>query len=167
MYIMKNAKKTLLALVLSTLSATALADVYGEVGFGYISTDIAGQDLGHNMLTASAGYNFNEGASFQNKLELTAGYGIGDDDIAGISAQVDHFYGLSYRPTYQINDDVEIYGRLMYSQIQGSVGTATNSTSVSDSETGYGIGAGYKNFTFSFTKIDEADLLAVGYSINF
>lgn len=161
-------KKTLIALLLSATAATAGAQGYGEITASQVSIDAdLGQDVEHLMFTGAIGYNFNPEQKFQNKLEAIAGVAMNDGNVADVEVELENYYGIAYRPTVKVGEELELFGRVLYARVKGSVSQGLSSASDSESETGFGVGASYNGLTLSYTDIDDADFISIGYTFSF
>ncbi|UAA38764.1 outer membrane beta-barrel protein [Paraneptunicella aestuarii] len=172
-------KKTLLAITLAALSSSALAadeNYYVELGVSSLSEDFDGtRDFEQMAISGTAGYNFNPADSFQHKAELMFGFGHGSDKIKDgdvtLELNVKNYYGIAYRPTYMINDELAVFGRLAYARAKTNasltIGEVTVSASDSESETGYGAGISYGDFSVSYTKFDDSDFITAAVAFKF
>lgn len=163
-------KKTLLSALFLTLPVFATAETYVQADLGRVSADIEVDDAKHFLLGGTLGYNFNPGEQFQNKVEAFASFGLNDDKVSGVDIKVEHFYGVAYRPTLKLNQDWDIYARLVYAKARAKASFRGNSASqTSDWEAGYGLGVSYKNFNLSYTDVNDLDLdtISLGYTFEF
>lgn len=158
-------KKALLALT-AALSFNAAANSYLELDYTHIFENdvVLNEDFSQSAISARYGHNFSaEDAALQNKIEAFIGLGLGDDDIFGNELEVTHYYGVSYRPTVQLNADWDVFGRLSYARIRAEV----NNSHASESEVGFGFGVSYDAFSLSFDKFDDLKFVNLGYTFNF
>lgn len=158
-------RKALLALT-AALSFNAAANTYVEVDYTHIFENdvVLNEDFSQSALTARYGHNFSaEDAKLQNKIEAFVGLGLGDDEIFGTDLEVTHYYGVSYRPTIQLNNDWDVFGRLSYARLRAEAGN----THTSESELGFGIGVSYDAFSLSFDKFDDLKFVNLGYTFKF
>jgi hypothetical protein len=145
-------------------AATSQAQSYLELGLTQINADLGSETFNQFALSGSVGYNFNPGKSFQNKIEANLAFGIGSDSIFGTDVKLDNYYGLSYRPTFELGNDWEVFGRLAYAKAKLSAGSESET---SDFELGYGVGVSYSNISLSYTDIDDTSFVSLGYSFKF
>lgn len=170
-------KKVLLAA--SVLGCSFAASAGWQLGGGYsnISSDEGGIDVSLGALYASAGYKYDtshKGLSIVPELRL--GVGIGDDDVRifgrTVNVEVDRFVAFSVRAQQTFDNDVYAYVMPTYADLKIEASAFGNSASDSDSEFGYGLGLGYNvsstsSIELSYEDIDDADIISIGYKVNF
>lgn len=158
-------KKTLLALT-AALSFNAAANPYLEFDLNYVYDNdfVANEDFSQTAVTGRYGFNFNENSdTFQHKIEAYFGFGLTDDSVLNSEVELTHFWGLSYRPTYKINNDWDVFARVSHGRFYVEV----DAINASDTETGYGLGASYKGFNLSFEQFDDINFVNLGYSFKY
>lgn len=185
--------KTLLTVIATTsllVSANALAqkkgDVYGEVA--YVTTSIKDESssnlgtfkpsAGRLTLGSVVAENIAVEGLIQHGLSASS-HMVG---TANIELKLKTGYGLAVRPFMNLNDKVEVYGRLgSVRSGNGATATLSNGTSVSTSDrvtnTMYGGGLVYKvsdkvAAVLDYTKLNKKDdtavsMVAVGLRFGF
>ena len=85
---MYNFKSLLAVTLLTSASSIALADSYVGVDYSFIEAE----DVDLEAIAFKAGYQLNEWAS----IEARVGFGVGDDHINGVKAEINNFYGAYF-----------------------------------------------------------------------
>ena len=136
-------------LVITALSATllavpaAFAEGNLELGAGYSHVDTDGANL--DALTARGTWFVNRNVGPQIGIEGEASFGIGDDDIGGGKAELDHSvagFGVVQAP---VSERVDLFARVGYADSEYKV-KVPGVGSASDSTDGVAYGAGAKVF---------------------
>jgi opacity protein-like surface antigen len=144
-------KSVALAAIMAMTSAQVLAQVYGEVGYQAttIKTTVAGNNVKSSpgAVVGYLGYDLNDNLALEGSLTL--GVGSADTTVNGasqsnpVSTKIDHGYGVYLKPKVRINESVEVFGRLGYTQGKSTSSTATVSSSETKSDWAYGLGMSY------------------------
>lgn len=170
---MKMISKIALAAVLAAgVSAPAFAQdmgAYGDIGIANINTDTGAGDANILMVQGHLGYDFNDYFGVEGEL----GFGIGDEDVSGVTVEVNNTFGAYAVLSTPMNDGFEFFARLGY--VQAEVEASALGTSVSDSGDGaaYGVGAKYyfdgvNGVRFDVTSFEgDATVFGVGYARKF
>ena len=144
-------KSVVLAASMAMASAQVLAQVYGEVG--YQATTIKSTVAGNKVKTSPdtvvgyIGYDLHDNLAIEGSLIL--GVGSADTKVNGasqskpVSTKIDHGYGVYLKPKVRVNQSVEVFGRLGYTQGKSTSSTATVSSSETKSDWSYGLGVSY------------------------
>lgn len=181
------------AVVAATVSPSAMAQsvgsVYGELAYTTVSIkDVSSTDLGTFKPTAGR---FGVGTVVHDNLAIEGFLlqGLAKDSrsvtVSNVAANVDvklkTSYGVALRPFVNLNNDIQLFGRIgsVRAEIEGTV--SANGRSVSDSSksthTIYGVGVSYKlnnamsaivDYTKLSTKEDtESSMVGFGIRYNF
>ena len=144
-------KKLLLVSAISLTAFAAQAQIYGEVG--YVSTTIKDTNEGFTIkasptaIRGMLGYELNPNLA----VEGMAAFGLSDasikvngQSIPGVNFTIDHAVGIYLKPKLKLNDAVEIFGRVGYARVKGTVSVpAEGSESNTESSASYGAGLSY------------------------
>lgn len=171
-------RKISAAILVSAMPLMASADWVAGGDYATLDAD----DISLSALVGSIGYRFPlQSESHSIIAGVRYGLGVGDDSFpAGqgesIDVELDSFMALEATYEYDFGNNFYIQGTLSWADIEteasynGQAGSF--SASVSESEVGYGIGAGYKfsdalGAELSYETYDETDYLALGLRFNF
>lgn len=126
-------KRFTAAAVLSTMAGFATAQPY--VGLDYTFIDAEDVDLG--AIALKGGYQVNDWAA----VEVRAAAGVKDDELFGVDAELEHYYGGYFRAGLP-NDSI-IYPYVIAGYTQGKVKASFRGASITESEGdfSYGLGA--------------------------
>jgi opacity protein-like surface antigen len=110
-------------------------ELYGEVGYSFITIDAGGTDLEPGLLRGIVGWNVHPYLAVEGLLAT----GVKDDNTFGIKTKVSNAYGVYLKPKYDFGNGIQVFGRLGYvhTKIKSSFGTD------SDGDVSYGVGASY------------------------
>jgi hypothetical protein len=114
-------------------------ELYGEVGYSFITIDAGGTDLEPGLLRGIVGWNVHPYLAVEGLLAT----GVKDDNTFGIKTKVSNAYGVYLKPKYDFGNGFEVFGRLGYvhTKIKSSFGNQSGSDS--DDDVSYGVGASY------------------------
>lgn len=144
-------KSALLTASMAMAATQVLAQVYGEVS--YQATTIKSTINGNGVKSSPGavvgylGYDLNDNLALEGSLTL--GVGSADTTVNGasqsnpVSTKIDHGYGVYLKPKVRINESVEVFGRLGYTQGKSTSSTETVSSSETKSDWAYGLGVSY------------------------
>ena len=159
-------KTTILASMLSTVAVagTAQAEVYYELGATQISADIEDESIEHFGATAVLGTTLKATDTFAHKAEAIVVIGLNSDKVFGVvDAKVQSLVGAAYRPTFKINDSVELHARLGVFNGRAKVSGFGASESDSSTEVGFGVGIDFKKVSLSYLNVDDVNFLTATY----
>ena len=176
-------KSTLVALAITTLSASAMAQsvnqFYGEAIYDTISIkDTTGDDLGTAKPTATR---LTVGTIVMDNLAIEGSYliGMGSDKTsnADVNIKVKNGYSIALRPFINVTPDLELFGRVGKAHSKSEWQAGVDSGSDSQTDTIYGAGLAYKvtkdvRAVIDYTKSPEKDgskvsRMGVGVRFNF
>lgn len=130
-------KKLAIVSLLALAGAAAQAqNIYGDIAYQMHDTDLTTDPA---TLRATLGYEFNS----QLAGEVMFGISARDGEQSGVTAKLDHLFGIYAKPKVKLNDSFELYGRLGYVSSKVSASAGGSSISGSSSGLSYGIGASY------------------------
>ncbi|MFX1679302.1 porin family protein [Mitsuaria sp. CC2] len=114
-------------------------ELYGELGYSFITIDAGGPDLEPGLLRGIVGWNVHPYLAVEG---LLAG-GVKDDKTAGITTKISNAYGVYLKPKYDFGNGFQVFGRLGY--LHNKIKYSFNGMSASDSDddVSYGVGVGY------------------------
>lgn len=157
-FLVFNMKSTRLqaAIAVATLSAAGLCHAqatespwYGEIGYTAIEAkeSLAGMSAKYepSLLTGVVGYRFTPNVS----LEGMVGFGMGDDEVkldgvgTGLKGKLGTSFGVFVRPSVQVSDSVELFGRLGFVRSEVKFSAPGFSQTGSDTSLAYGFGANF------------------------
>lgn len=161
-------KKVIAAAAL--LASSSFANAEPVLGVGYSSFDADIATLGALMLTA--GYEFGESTGWAVVPEVSLGTGIQDDSYRGVTVEIDRYAEFALRAEYVFESNAYLFAKPSYGNLKVEASAFGNSASASDSEFGYGGGAGIQfsgssAVEFFFQKFDDTDVLGVSYRHRF
>ncbi len=123
--------------------------LYGEIGYTAIEVKASapGVSLKYEpaLLTGLVGYRFNPNLS----VEGMVGFGLGDDEVklngvgTGAKGKLGTSFGVFLRPSVQVSESIELFGRLGFVRSEVKVSAAGFTESGSDTGLAYGIGANF------------------------
>lgn len=133
--------------------------VYAEIGYTHSNVKISdGADtvkFSPGAVSGVFGYKFTPNLSVEGLL----GLGMGKDNItlngvdSGVDGKVKSTFGVFLRPSFDINENVELFGRVGWVRSKVEISDSTSSANGSDTDFAYGIGA---NFNLSNTTYIQA-----------
>ncbi|MBU2113492.1 MAG: porin family protein [Gammaproteobacteria bacterium] len=162
----KMLKTTIIAsLVAATAFAgAAQADVYFELGATQISADFDDESIEHFGAAAVLGTTLKATDTFAHKAEAIVVIGLNSDKVYGVvDAKVQSLVGVAYRPTFKINDSVELHARLGAFNGRAKVSGFGTSESDSSTEVGFGVGIDFKKVSLSYLNVDDVNFLTATY----
>ncbi|MCE2946237.1 MAG: porin family protein [bacterium] len=141
-------KKTILASVLALLATSAHAQLYGEVGYTWLTAkqNVNGNEFKGkpNAIRAIVGFDLQRNLAVEGMVAL----GVRDGDlkvngqtISGVKLKVDNAVGVYLKPKARLNDSFEVFGRVGVARVEGT-GSAPGFGSIRDSESSLSWGAG-------------------------
>lgn len=156
-------KKLLIATTIALLSAGAQADqLYGEVGYGYMTFKAADEDASPNILRGIIGFQFHPNVAVEGML----GLGVRNATISGSSVfsdakfKVSNALGIYLKPNVLLGENTELYGRIGHTRIKNKF-SESGYESESTTNTFFGAGVGVK-YTFSNNAYLGADYMYYG-----
>lgn len=143
-------KKAVFMAAAALFVAGAQAQMYGELG--YTSTEVKLTDTGDTYKAKPAairgivGYDLHPNVAVEGMLA----FGTGSADVSGpnvapgANVKIKDAYGLFVKPKTKVNDALEVFGRIGYTQIKYQ-GGANGVSPVKETEDGlsYGVGLSY------------------------
>ncbi len=165
---MKKFLPALLATAAVALTPAALAEGwYVDGGYTHMTTDSAVGDVDLGALNFRGGYDLTENLGF----EAEGAFGVSDDSIGGATVELNHLIGAYGKVQTPVGERVNLFARagLVSAELEASGGGIT----ASDSESGYGIGAG-ATFDINqnlyvrgdYTRYDIEDLEADAFTVS-
>ncbi len=152
-------KKTLLALAL--VAATPLAFANGYVGGSYSAFDYSenglSTDLSVGAISVIGGYQINDYVA----VEARVGTGVGDDSYAGLTLEMDNYYGVYVKAGMPI-DNFYPYALLGMTKGELSLSGYGLSASASESDMSYGVGLAYNVNDQVSLNVEYANMLDKG-----
>ncbi len=106
---------------------------YVDIGYGWAAYEEAGWRFVPRVLKLSAGTKVTDNLA----IEGMGGFGAADSSVGGLTLAVDSTYGFYVRPFVDVNDKFELYGRLGWARISGTV------SGIGGTLYGYGSGISY------------------------
>lgn len=144
----------LLALTAIGAATAANSQTYGEIGYLSLSAE---ENLTRNgssynykasptALRGIFGYELNRNLT----IEALGAFGLSDGDvkvngtsIPGAKAKIDNAIGIYIKPKTNLNDRVELFGRLGFARSEGTRSSTSSSTPVRKNDLSYGFGMSY------------------------
>jgi opacity protein-like surface antigen len=144
---MKTISK-ILALVTMTAAAAANAQTYGEIGYTATTYKENSNNIGIKASPAAVrgiiGHELNPNLA----IEGLVAFGLGDatvkvngQSMSTIKLEIDNAIGIYLKPKTKLNDNVEVFGRVGFSRVKGTV-SAAGYGSESGTDNGFSYGAG-------------------------
>jgi len=141
-------KKIAIALAMVSASIAAQAQMYGEIGYTSTSAkqqiDGLGIKASPSALRGILGYELNPHLA----VEGLVAFGMTSDtlkvngvSVPGLELELDSAVGLYLKPKTQLNEQVELFGRVGFARVKGT-SSAAGLGSESDSDTSFSFGAG-------------------------
>jgi opacity protein-like surface antigen len=137
------------ALTLATAAVTTNANAqnnsgfYGEVGYTSVQYKGSGVKADMGMLGATLGYEINSYLAVEGMYAT----GISGDTVkilnVDVNFDIDHNYGVFLKPKYAVSKDLELFAKLGWNELKGTLSAVGRSASSSDDSFAYGIGAKY------------------------
>ena len=165
-------KKFITVVLLSAMPFAANAEWVGGVGYLNLSDSEGGVDISLNAIAASIGYRFESEGDFSFMPELRFGTGVGDDDLFGVSVEIDSILALSVRGQYDYDSGVYLFGAPAYANLDLKASAGGVSASEDDWEFGIGGGIGYMfsdraSGEFLYETYDGTDVIGVAVKVSF
>ncbi|WP_181902239.1 outer membrane beta-barrel protein [Thalassotalea euphylliae] len=166
-------KKAGFALLALAFPLTAAAQWSIGTGYANLSSDDDGLDVSLSAVYGSVSYYHKiENTQWTVTPELRFGIGLNDDEVFDVDFEIDRFVALSVKGQYQAADNFYLFVMPSYADVKIEASFRGSSASDSESELGYGVGAGF-NITeqslleFSFEQYDDTDLLTASIHMKF
>lgn len=147
---MKFAKSLAFAAASLAFAAAANAQMpsgaYAEVGYTAATYTSSGtsKTVNPSAIRLIVGGNINTNLG----LEGMAAFGAGSSNVnvsgVDIAVKIDNMYGLYLKPKYQLNDDVELFGRVGFAHVGASASAMGVSATDSVDGASYGVGGSFK-----------------------
>ena len=121
-------KKIALASVLATAAISVQAQTYGEIG--YTSTtfketvDGFAVKASPSAIRAILGYELNPNLAVEGMVAIGTGGAsikVNDVSIPGLELKIENAVGVYLKPKMKLNDAVEVFGRLGYASVKGTL----------------------------------------------
>ncbi|PIT77015.1 porin family protein [Limnohabitans sp. G3-2] len=143
-------KKFAITAAIALASVAAQAQIYGEVGYTTTRAKITGDgEVGKaspSALRGFLGYELNPNLA----VEGMAAFGMSDATVKvdGVATEakleIDNAVGLYLKPKVKLNDDVEMFGRVGFARVKGTLSVpGLGSETYRDSGFSYGAGLSY------------------------
>lgn len=163
-------RNVLIAGLLAIGSTGVLAEeLHYEAGYTNFAVD-SGPSLNLGALYGTVGYEFAASGDLAHELEGSVFLGIADDSTGGVALELEPSVEAAYRATYQsTNADLRYFFRASYTRIELEGSSIFTSGSVTESESGGGLGIGfeYQGFTLGamtyFNDLDDITRVNFGY----
>lgn len=165
---MKTFLPALLATAAVVASPAALAEGwYADGGYTHVTTDSAIGDVDLGALNFRGGYDLSENLGFEGE----AAFGVSDESIGGASVELNYLVGAYGKVQTPVGERVNLFARagVVNAELEASGGGII----ASDSETGFGIGAGAtldinQNLYVrgDYTRYDIEDLEADAFTVS-
>ena len=140
---MKIITKTVTVAALALAAAGANAQLYGELGYTDIRDKFSdsGTEYKANLgaINGIIGYGVHENLAVEGMLA----FGVKDDTVAGVKAELEHSYGVFVKPRVMLNPNFELFGRFGYVEHKLKASVPGHSLSDSNGDWAYGLGANY------------------------
>ena len=158
-------KTTFLATVFAgtAFAGAAQAEVYYEAGASQISADIAGESFSHFGATGVIGTTLQTTSTFSHKIEAIAVIGLNSDKVYGVDVKLESLIGAAYRPSFKLNDSVELHARAGVFHGRAKASGFGESETDSSTEAGFGVGVDFKRVSLSYLRVDETNFLTATY----
>lgn len=167
-------KKTLSLAVAAAALATApaLADgFYADAGYTFTSIDVEDSgtslDVDLGSITARGGYDFNQNFG----VELEGSFGVSDEDVLGATVELNYLVGAYGKIQAPLAETFNVFARA--GVVNAELEVSGGGLSESDSETGFGVGAGATldvtdtvYVRGDYTRLDIDDLEADTFTIS-
>jgi opacity protein-like surface antigen len=158
-----------LLLVLGSAQAqTASPRLYGELGYSFLEVKNFGIETNPQALRGILGYDFHPNIA----AEAMLAFGTKSDSSGRLDEKLNHAFGLFAKPKYTWNN-AEVFARLGWAHTRVRTSTPVGSSTDSDDDFAYGIGANYQFNPRMYAGIDwmrytKQDHLKVqGVTVNF
>jgi len=109
---------------------------YFGLAYTYVDADYAGYNASNSLLGAILGYRFHENFA----VDFRAYGNISDDDVYGVSVEIERSFSVLAKGIMPINDYVYIYGLLGMADSKAKLSYNGVSGSDSDDDIQYGVG---------------------------
>lgn len=184
-------KKWLIAFTLCSFPMTALGQWSAGVNYINLADSGGGRSMNLGVLAGSVGYAFILDDAWSLTPELRYGLGVqkhstsyvvrDEDDQAhqlDVATKINRFVTLSLKAQYVFDAGIYLFAGPTYNHLKSSVDMSfygyseRQSTSRTDSELGYGLGAGYR-FTpavsaeLQYESFDSKDVTSLGLRFQF
>jgi len=165
-------RKFILVVLLSGMSFAANAEWVGGVGYFNVSDSEGGIDISLNAVGASIGYRFEGEGDFSFMPELRVGTGVGDDEVFGVTFEIESLIALSIRGQYDFASGAYLFGAPAYANLKLKGSAGGESASEDDWEFGIGGGFGYMfsdraSGELSYETYDGTDVIGVALKFTF
>ncbi len=160
---MKTIAIAIAACAALAVPAVAQAQVYGNLS--YTNVDVEDENVNLALIQGRVGYDVNPNFA----IEAEAGFGITDDDFAGVNIEMKHQLGVYMVGKAKVSENIEFLARAGYVtyEVEASVGAV----SATDSGSDFAFGVGAQAFVtendgirFDWTNYGgDANTWSVGY----
>lgn len=128
--------------------------VYGEVGYSFIKIEDESDDIKLGALRGIAGIEVHPNVA----LEGMIGFGVKDENInilgTDVKVKLERFYGLYVKPKLKVTNELELFARLGYAHSKVKASALGTSSSDSEGDASYGVGASYSFSPRAYGTID-------------
>ncbi|WP_181405213.1 outer membrane beta-barrel protein [Aestuariibacter sp. GS-14] len=171
-------RKTLLACLLATASASANADWNAGLSYLNLSDSEEGLDISLGGIVGHVSYDYVVSDQLTIMPELRLGVGITDDTVrvfyTDVKIDLDMFTALSVRAQYELTDQFYVFANpsYAYAKIGYTIEEYSESDSDGDWEFGIGGGMGYQvsestSLELRYESYSGTDVLSLGVSVGF
>jgi opacity protein-like surface antigen len=158
-----------MVLVLGSAQAqTAGSRLYGELGYSFLEMTDFGAKANPQALRGIVGYDFHPNLAAEGMLA----FGTASDNAGPLDLKLKHAFGLFVKPKYTWNN-AEVFARLGWAHTQVRASRPLGSSTDSDDDFAFGVGANYNFNPRMYAGIDwmrytKQDHLKVqGVTVNF
>lgn len=147
-FFMKFAKSLAFAAISLACASAAMAQmpagVYGEVGYTAATYNSPGFNVNPSAVRAIFGKSLDKNFNVEGMVAFGVANSSANVNGFDVAVNIDNMYGLYLKPKYELNHDVELFGRFGFAHIGATA--STMGVAVTDSVDGfsYGAGANYK-----------------------
>jgi len=156
-------KSKILVLIAAVVGSAAFAQSksadsssYAEVGAVMTNYNIVGYSF-----SAANSYGLRVGQNLSDNFAVEAVYssGMSDSTYSSTSTGALTFrnrgsYGLYLKPKAKINDGLDVFGRVGYFRLNGTLASSSTSADTTDDAFSYGLGVSYKISKTVYTSLD-------------
>lgn len=144
------------------MARAGAGNVYGELGYSWLKVQESGISVNPGMVRGTLGFNVNPYLAVEGMLGFGAQKDSSNGNFGGVPINVEtdvrHMFGLYVKPKVMLGQNLELFGRLGYTDTRLRSSAAIPGFNTTDTSSGsdwsYGLGANFNFMPQAYVGVD-------------